>query len=114
MLSKRVGIYQWLSVVALAGGVALVQLSQLEDHSESKKNSFLGLISVLFCCVTSGFAGVYFEMVLKSSKPSIWLRNVQLSLIGGILAMFACYYRDFTLIQEKGFLHGYDKYVRYS
>lgn len=87
ILSKRIGIFQWISVVALAGGVALVQLSQLDDSSSNKSNSLAGLISVVLSCLTSGFAGVYFEMVLKSSKASIWLRNIQLSLIGGILSL---------------------------
>ena len=87
ILQKRIGAYQWLSVIALAGGVALVQLSQLTEHGDSKSNSLIGLISVLFSCVTSGFAGVYFESVLKNSKASIWIRNIQLSLIGIILSL---------------------------
>lgn len=86
ILSKRIGAFQWLSVVALAGGVALVQLSQLKSGGSQKENSLTGLVSVMLGCLTSGFAGVYFEMVLKSSKASIWLRNIQLSVIGGILS----------------------------
>ena len=92
ILSKRIGVIQWLSVVALAGGVALVQLSQLKSGSD-KENSLSGLVSVMLGCLTSGFAGVYFEMVLKSSKASIWLRNIQLSIIGGILSFVRyCHY----------------------
>lgn len=82
ILSKHLSTLQWVSVVALACGVALVQLSQSSGGADEHTNSFLGLISVLCACMTSGFAGVYFEMVLKSSKASIWLRNIQLSLIG--------------------------------
>lgn len=85
ILAKYINTYQWTSVAALTAGVALVQLSQLQ-HSDSKPNSFLGLISVLCGCLTSGFAGVYFEMVLKSSKASIWVRNIQLAVIGGFLS----------------------------
>jgi solute carrier family 35 (UDP-sugar transporter), member A1/2/3 len=87
ILSKRIGIHQWLSVIALAGGVALVQISQIRQKKDDQGNSLAGLISVLLGCVTSGFAGVYFEMVLKSSKASIWLRNIQLSVIGGTLSI---------------------------
>eukprot|EP01035_Chromulina_nebulosa_P019607 gene19607-25514_t len=110
ILSKRIGIFQWLAIVALAGGVSLVQLSQLKD-SKSKENSFSGLISVLLSCLTSGFAGVYFEMVLKSSKASIWIRNIQLAAIGIVFSIIACYYRDKEDIIEKGFLFGYDHLV---
>lgn len=82
LLAKRLQSHQWISILALAVGVALVQLSQLSSSGQEKSNSVAGLISVLLGCLTSGFAGVYFEMVLKSSKASIWLRNIQLSLIG--------------------------------
>jgi UDP-sugar transporter A1/2/3 len=81
ILSKRLTGGQWGSIVALAVGVALVQLSQTES-SGTKENSIAGLLSVVLGCCTSGFAGVYFEMVLKSSNVSIWMRNIQLSVIG--------------------------------
>lgn len=89
LLSRKINVFQWLAVVALAGGVALVQLSQLDDKggADAKSNSIAGLISVLVGCLTSGFAGVYFEMVLKQSKTSIWLRNIQLSLIGILFSL---------------------------
>lgn len=81
ILSRRLSAGQWGSIVALAVGVALVQLSQVESGG-GKENSIAGLLSVILGCCTSGFAGVYFEMVLKSSNVSIWMRNIQLSVIG--------------------------------
>jgi UDP-sugar transporter A1/2/3 len=67
---------------------------------------------VLLGCRTSGFAGVYFEMVLKSSKASIWLRNIQLSVIGLFMSVLGCYLRDFDELIERGdFFSGYNKYV---
>jgi solute carrier family 35 (UDP-sugar transporter), member A1/2/3 len=94
ILARQLSTLQWVSIVALAAGVAIVQLSQSSGNAEERSNSILGLISVLCACMTSGFAGVYFEMVLKSSKASIWLRNVQLSLIGlcvGLVSMQVCW-----------------------
>lgn len=83
ILSKRLSGNQWVSIISLSCGVALVQLSQVQDSNEAaKSNSLAGLVSVMCGCLTSGFAGVYFEMLLKSSKASVWLRNIQLSLIG--------------------------------
>lgn len=38
-----------------------------------------GFIAVVAACFTSGLAGVYFEMVLKTSNTDLWTRNVQLS-----------------------------------
>ncbi|CAO4374385.1 unnamed protein product [Caenorhabditis nigoni] len=43
------------------------------------ENSILGFIAVLVACVLSGFAGIYFEKILKGSNVSIWIRNIQLA-----------------------------------
>jgi drug/metabolite transporter (DMT)-like permease len=57
ILSKRLNSFQWIAIVLLTCGVALVQLSQLSKNPESKTNSFTGFLSVIFGCLTSGFAG---------------------------------------------------------
>ena len=132
LLSRKLSVIQWTSIVFLSGknshtyqmvhlllthslaslgGVSLVQLSQLNDSVGSKSevgfnSQTLGLISVLCGCMTSGFAGVYFEMVLKSSTASIWLRNIQLSLIGISIASISCYTRDYEVINSRGFFSG--------
>ncbi|RYH29913.1 hypothetical protein EON65_06865 [archaeon] len=111
LLAKRLSGTQWGSIISLSVGVALVQLSQIVSDNSTKSNSLAGLVSVLLGCLTSGFAGVYFEMVLKSSKASIWLRNVQLSLIGIVMGSISCYFRDSTVLIEKGFFVGYNEFV---
>jgi len=111
ILSKKISSYQWASVLALTAGVALVQLSQLKSDGASRQNSILGILSVALGCITSGYAGVYFESILKSYSVSIWVRNIQLGVIGAILSSSVCYVKDFDVIVEKGFLHGYNEYV---
>eukprot|EP01033_Poteriospumella_lacustris_P005163 gene5163-3682_t len=111
LLAKRISGLQWFSILALAVGVALVQLSQQSSSEADKANSIAGLVSVMFSCLTSGFAGVYFEMVLKSSKASIWLRNIQLSVIGIAISALSCYARDGAVISERGFFAGYNSWV---
>ena len=37
------------------------------------KNAMLGVSAVLAAAVTSGFAGVFFEKVLKGSDMSVWV-----------------------------------------
>jgi len=113
ILSKSISYYQWLSIFALSFGVAIVQLSQFhysKDGTE-RSNSFLGLLSVMMGCITSGFAGVYFELVLKGSKVSLWIRNIQLAIIGILCSSVSCYMQDMKAIQERGFLSGYNRYV---
>lgn len=39
---------------------------------------FIGLGAVLMSTLTSGFAGVYFEKILKTGPTSVWIRNIQL------------------------------------
>ena len=90
MLSKQISIMQWLAIITLTSGVVLVQLSQSHDNTstgEMKRNSMIGFLSVLCGSVTSGFAGVYFEMILKNSSTSLWIRNIQLSSIGVITSL---------------------------
>jgi UDP-sugar transporter A1/2/3 len=50
-------------------------------------NPFKGFMAVTAACLTSGLAGVYFEMVLKGSKADLWTRNIQLSLFSLIPAL---------------------------
>lgn len=49
-----------------------------EQKILTASSTFAGLIAVLMACVSSGFAGVYFEKILKETKQSIWVRNIQL------------------------------------
>lgn len=99
LLARRMTLLQWSSVALLTTGVACVQMSQTQADSGSS-NSFMGFVYVLCGCLTSGFAGVYFEMVLKSSKASIWIRNIQLSIIGIVCATVACVFVDGQEIAE--------------
>ncbi|XP_077680070.1 UDP-N-acetylglucosamine transporter isoform X2 [Eretmochelys imbricata] len=82
MLSKKLGVYQWLSLVILMTGVAFVQWPSDSQSTTTKELSagsqFVGLIAVLIACFSSGFAGVYFEKILKETKQSVWIRNIQL------------------------------------
>ncbi|CAJ0918101.1 19896_t:CDS:2, partial [Entrophospora sp. SA101] len=44
------------------------------------QNPIIGLIAVITSCVSSGFAGCYFEKILKTSETSMWIRNIQLAI----------------------------------
>lgn len=70
---------QYFSLVVLAGGVALVNLSgkigannknssssSSSSTTSEDQNQLLGLAAVIVSCFTSGFAGVYFEKMLKT------------------------------------------------
>ncbi|CAK6977764.1 UDP-galactose translocator isoform X1 [Scomber scombrus] len=112
MLRKSLSRVQWISLLLLFGGVAIVQVQQ-EGNKEaslsdsSSQNYTVGLVAVVISCMSSGFAGVYFEKILKGSAASVWLRNVQLGLFGMALGMLGMWWNDGAAIAEHGFLFGY-------
>ena len=58
---------QWLSLVVLICGVAMVQLSDSKETSVTavEQNRTKGFIAALTSSVLSGLAGIYFEKILK-------------------------------------------------
>lgn len=111
MLGKRLNIYQWLSLVILMTGVAFVQWPSDSVDSAQKDLStgsqFVGLAAVLTACFSSGFAGVYFEKILKETKQSVWIRNIQLGLFGAVFGLMGVYVYDGERVQEHGMFQGY-------
>ncbi|XP_059188251.1 UDP-galactose translocator isoform X1 [Centropristis striata] len=116
MLRKTLSRVQWVSLLLLFGGVAIVQVQQ-EGNKEasvsdsSNQNYSAGLVAVVISCLSSGFAGVYFEKILKGSSASVWVRNVQLGIFGTALGMLGLWWNDGAAIAERGFLFGYTDMV---
>ncbi|XP_040026813.1 solute carrier family 35 member A3b isoform X1 [Gasterosteus aculeatus] len=113
MLGKRLGLYQWLSLLFLMAGVTLVQWpTETEGDTEQKVLSagsqFVGLMAVLMACVSSGFAGVYFEKILKETKQSVWVRNIQLGLFGLVFGLVGMLVYDGQKVSELGMFQGYN------
>jgi UDP-sugar transporter A1/2/3 len=112
LLQKKLTLLKWQSLVILTVGVALIQIptdSKKTDESHDGLSRFAGLICVLFACILSGLAGVWFEKVLKGSKASLWVRNIQLcffSIIPGLV--FGVYVLDGEAVAEGGFFQGYN------
>lgn len=110
MLKAKLSSQQWIALIVLFFGVALIQLptEHTPSPSEVKQNFIIGLIAVLIACLLSGFAGVYLEKILKGTNPSIWLRNVQLGFLGALFGLCTVFVSDWETISEKGFFGGYD------
>lgn len=77
----------------------------------SSQNYTVGLVAVVISCLSSGFAGVYFEKILKGSSASVWIRNVQLGIFGTALGLLGMWWNDGAAIAERGFLFGYTDMV---
>ena len=54
---------------------------------------------------------MYFEKILKGSKASVWLRNVQLGMYGIVIGLVGMWIKDGDKIKESGFFTGYTSLV---
>lgn len=122
MLDRRYNITQWLCLLVLGIGVAVVVTGEKPGSSSSAKidNMFMlkGLSAVAVACLSSALAGVYFEKVLKkhdtkgsdsSPQVSLWMRNVQLAFFSILIAIGQCIYK--TNSSSKPFFHGFGPMV---
>ena len=113
MLKKKLQPHQWFALVLLFVGVALVQLLQIQRKSDAAaadthQSPITGFAAIVAACMLSGFAGVYFEKMLKGSKEvSLWIRNIQLAAIAVPFGLLQLLLTDAALVQDKGFFYGY-------
>ncbi|KZO97867.1 hypothetical protein CALVIDRAFT_479458 [Calocera viscosa TUFC12733] len=115
LLRRKLSATKWLALLFLAMGVGIVQIQSgarkvhptpppsfaaesiegdlpnvgdlLGAAPTHTMRPLTGFMAVCAACMTSGLAGVYFEMVLKNSQADLWVRNVQLSLFSLIPAL---------------------------
>ncbi|XP_029032433.1 UDP-N-acetylglucosamine transporter isoform X2 [Osmia bicornis bicornis] len=116
ILKRSLRNTQWGALVLLIIGVVLVQLAQSSETtlpSGIEQNHLIGFSAALSACFLSGFAGVYFEKILKDSNKSVWMRNVQLSLLSLPFGLMTCFINDGATLKKQGFFFGYDLFVYY-
>lgn len=116
MLKRKLFSHQWVALIVLVIGVVLVQLNNSTDKTlltRPDQNRAVGLVSALIACCLSGFAGVYFEKLLKGADISVWLRNIQLSFVSVPIGFVMCFLTDWNRITTDGFFFGYDSFIVY-
>ncbi|XP_053736450.1 CMP-sialic acid transporter isoform X3 [Synchiropus splendidus] len=112
MLNRSLSRLQWFSVFMLCAGVTLVQWKPAEATKvQIEQNPVLGFTAIAIAVLCSGFAGVYFEKVLKSSDTSLWVRNIQMYLSGIVVTLIGVLVTDGENVLEKGFFFGYTPWV---
>lgn len=80
-------------------------------NNNAGSDAFSGILATIGVCLCSGFAGVYFEKVMKESHKvsSLWLMNVQLSTYSLFPAFFiGVIFLDGETVSKYGFFHGYN------
>lgn len=123
LLNRKLSRLQWFSLIALFAGVALIEIVTVKDHSESQltvdtnhpsqqtnhrsERPLVGFAAVLIACCLSGFAGVYFEKILKdTAHVSLWIRNIQLSVVALPIGLIQIIFFD-KGVAQKGPFHGF-------
>ncbi|TKR57894.1 hypothetical protein L596_030537 [Steinernema carpocapsae] len=110
-LGRKFSGRRWFAIVLLFAGVAAVQFDAAGSSrpSSGNENYALGMVAVLSTALTAGFAGVYFEKMLKDGGTTpFWVRNLQMYTCGTISTAIGCFIGDRELISTNGFFHGYD------
>lgn len=106
LLGKRLDRRHWLALSLLTAGIALVQwasskLREFNAH-QAPTSIMMGLLALGTAAMTSGFAGVFFERMLKQGSPggrpkrSLWLQSVYL----GVFAL------PLSLVLARGSVRG--------
>mmetsp|Transcript_33459 Transcript_33459/g.50474 ORF Transcript_33459/g.50474 Transcript_33459/m.50474 type:complete len:372 (+) Transcript_33459:139-1254(+) len=127
MLNRKYNLKQWVCLVVLSLGVALVVLGEQKDDEKQEEEEAdkpsqsitVGLISVTTACICSALAGVYFEKVLKKGESengvarapvSMWMRNMQLATFSIIIGVFQGISQGGDE-EPKPYLHGFNACV---
>ncbi|XP_054617591.1 CMP-sialic acid transporter [Dunckerocampus dactyliophorus] len=112
MLRRSLSRLQWFSIFMLCGGVTLVQWKPVDATKVPiEQDPLLGFMAIAIAVLCSGFAGVYFEKVLKSSDTSLWVRNIQMYLSGIVITLVGVLLTDGEKVLERGFFFGYTPWV---
>lgn len=128
MLQRKYSFQQWVCLVAISLGVAIVVLGEKggskENEESGSQNLFIGLVSVTTACFSSALAGVYFEYVVKkpsaagqtAPSPSLWMRNMQLAFFSVCIALGQGIFQSMKepvdpAAGSKGYFHGFTGWV---
>jgi len=124
MLGQTLKLRQWFALALLTIGVCLVQLGEGAAGAAAAVGvPAIGVAAVLASSLSSGFANIYFEKVLKQADckrvddcpldkmapASLWLRNVQLGMfaIPQAAAFMLCSKASREVIAAHGILAGF-------
>ncbi|CAM9699343.1 unnamed protein product [Sphacelaria rigidula] len=129
LLKRRLTSWKWIALLLLTIGVALSEVSTQRGAGEGDSDTgdeessvegsvtefvpsrLVGFVCVLSAACTSGFSGVYFEMILKSSKTSLFVRNIQMGLPSIALSLLTVAVKDGYRVRANGFFQGYNSVV---
>ncbi len=118
-LRKRLHRMQKMALVLLVAGVSVFYACG-DTHVEtaggerSWSSTMRGVVGAVGVAISSGFAGVYLEYVMKrtgETPVSPHVINLYMSLYGIVSAATTVYFKDGAAVSERGLLSGYNVVV---
>lgn len=114
ILRRRLSSQKWTALFLLSAGVTLIQYPGRPETLKvaagpDSQSAFVGMMAVLFACLTSGLAGVYLEKLLKQKTTTLWVNNMQLAIYGVLAGLVGAYWNDGAAIKRSGFFQGYNR-----
>jgi UDP-sugar transporter A1/2/3 len=131
LMDKQLTIRHWSALFLLTAGVACVQLASVSESNQEAKgeasSAWMGFAALLINSASSGFAGIYFERLVKGTAPkpprrtisqlrmplprerSVWLQSMELGFFGLLFSLIlALVGESGATIRRLGFFYGYD------
>ncbi|PJF17790.1 hypothetical protein PSACC_02390 [Paramicrosporidium saccamoebae] len=134
LMGKEISRQHWVALLLLTSGVIFVQLSNVsgkQNGAAGNSEAWMGFLAMLANSLSSGFAGIYFERLMKSAsfplrKPSlrrtisviiqvdkptrsVWIQSIELGVFGLLFSVMMAIWNDGSVIIQNGFFSGYDK-----
>mmetsp|Transcript_13372 Transcript_13372/g.22139 ORF Transcript_13372/g.22139 Transcript_13372/m.22139 type:complete len:370 (+) Transcript_13372:80-1189(+) len=115
ILRKKFKYIQIISLVLLTAGVMLININGMKEGSEDDSNNSKGIFATLGIALSSGFASVYTEKVIKAQRTNTVARQnyslaymqVQLALVSLVILGIYALVMDYGKIVENGLLHNF-------
>lgn len=118
LLGRILKLPKWLGLGLLSLGVGVVQVTGVQQAKEAAAlgrgsedeagQRATGFIIIVAAAAISSLAGVYFEMILKGVRVSLWTRNLQLASYSVVTATVPLYASgNLSQVYEQGFFYGY-------
>ena len=125
MLGTHLSLRKWRALVLLVIGAILVQFPTASPTATAaaagKRTSVTGLAAVIGMVCLSGVAGIWLEKYLKNkdapvssvpqAAPTLWERNLQLSLYGMLFGLASVVLNDAQTVRELGFFQSYSAWT---
>ena len=107
MLQRKYSQLQWICIVVLSLGVAIVVSGEESKFDATGQNLLVGLAAVSIACLSSAMGGVVLEGILKRQPASLWMRNMQLAFFSLVVAGVQGLLKRSGNAEQKSYLHGF-------